>query len=296
MELHQLRYLVLLSEELSFTRAARRGNVAQPALSRQIQKLEDELGVPLVDRTSRRVTLTSTGADVVERARRILEEVDATRAAAAGVATLLRGRLALGMTLTPGPFDVAAALADFHAQHPDVELVLKEELSVGLAERLRRDEIDLAIVSAISERHRAGLQLQPISSEPLQVVVAPEHRLATRSWVRLRDLAQERFVSFPRGATIRETVEAAAREDGFTPAVALESNETGRIRALVARGLGVTVLPASDVARPGPDVVALPLRGHRLTHAVHLARRRERHLPPAAVAFAATCAPGEAPR
>jgi DNA-binding transcriptional LysR family regulator len=287
MELHQLRYLVLLSEELSFTRAARRGNVAQPALSRQIQKLEDELGVPLVDRTSRRVTLTDTGAEVVERARRILEEVDATRAAAQGVATLVRGRLALGMTLTPGPFDVADALAAFADRHPEVELVLKEELSLGLADLLRRDEIDLAVISGIPERARAGLALQALSTEPLRVVVAPGHRLAGRSWIRLKDLEGERLISFPPGATIRETVVAAAHAAGFTPAIALESNETTRIRALVARGLGVTVLPASDVARPGPEVVALPLRGVRLTHDVFLARRRERHLPPAAVAFAA---------
>jgi DNA-binding transcriptional LysR family regulator len=284
MELHQLRYLVLLAEELSFTRAAARGNVAQPALSRQIRKLEDELGVPLVDRTSRRVTLTPTGADVVQRARRILEEVDATRAAVHGVATLLRGRLTLGMTLTPGPFDVAAALAGFHAQHPEVELALKEDLSLALAERLRRDELDLAIVAAIPERARAGLALRPLSSEPLQVVVPPTHRLASRSWLRLTDLAAERFVSFPPGATIRETVTTAARAAGFTPTIALESNETTRILALVARGLGITILPASDARRPG--LVALPLRGTHLTHDVFLAHRRERHLPPAAVAFA----------
>jgi LysR family transcriptional regulator, transcription activator of glutamate synthase operon len=285
MELHQLRYLVLLSEELSFTRAAARGNVAQPALSRQIQKLEAELGVPLVDRTSRRVTLTPTGAEVVGRARRILEEVDATRAAAQGVAQLMRGRLALGVTPTPGPFDVAAALAAFHERHPDVELVLKEELSVTLADRLRRDELDLAVVSAIPERARAGLELRALSSEPLQVVVAPGHRLAGRRWVRLTDLARERFVSFPPGATIRETLTTAALDAGFTPTVAFEANEPTRIRALVATGLGLTLLPASDAVRPGPTVVALPLRGTHLTHDVLLAHRRERHLPPAARYF-----------
>jgi DNA-binding transcriptional LysR family regulator len=287
MELHQLRYLVLLSEELSFTRAAARGNVAQPALSRQIQKLEDELGVPLVDRTSRRVSLTPTGVDVVGRARKILEEVDATRAAAQGVAALVRGRLVLGMTPTPGPFDVAAALSGFHREHPDVELVLKEELSVSLADRLRRDELDLAIVSAIPERSRAGLELRPLSSEPLQVVLPPSHRLASRSWLRLKELSGERFVSFPPGATIRETLVAAARAAGFTPTITLESNDTTRIRALVATGLGITLLPTSDAARPGPPVIALPLRGTHLTHDTFLAHRRERHLPPAASAFAA---------
>lgn len=291
MELHQLRYLVLLSEELSFTRAAARGNVAQPALSRQIQKLEDELGVPLVDRTSRRVSLTPTGAEVVQHARRILDEVDATRTAVQGVTALLRGRLTLGVTLTPGPFDVAAALAAFHEQHPAVELSLKEELSIVLADRLRRDELDLAIISGLPERARAGLALRPLSSEPLQVVLPPHHRLASRSWLRLRDLAPEPFIAFPPGATIRESFEQAAAAAGFTPSITLESNDTARIRALVSHGLGITLLPTTDAARPGPPIIALPLRAADLTHTIHLAHRRERHLPPAATAFAAGLQP-----
>lgn len=285
MELHQLRYLVLLSEELSFTRAAARGNVAQPALSRQIQKLEAELGVPLVDRTSRRVSLTPTGVEVVAHARRILEEVDATHATVHGATTLLRGRLALGMTLTPGPIDIASTLAAFHREHPAIELSLKEDLSVALADRLRRDELDLAIVSAIPERARSGLTLRPLSSEPLLLVLPPTHRLAARRHLRLGDLASESYISFPPGATIRETFEAAARAAGFSPHITLESNDTTRIRALVSAGLGITLLPTSDTTTTGPPITTRPLRGTPLTHDTFLAHRTDRHLPPAAVSF-----------
>ncbi|HEY6759968.1 MAG TPA: LysR substrate-binding domain-containing protein [Baekduia sp.] len=285
MELHQLRYLVLLAEELSFTRAAARGRVAQPALSRQIRKLEDDLGIPLVDRTTRRVSMTPAGTAVVERARRILDEVEATRALAEGVSTLLTGRLAIGMTPTPGPFDGIAALAAYHRLHPGVELVLREDLSVALADQLRRDALDVAFVSAIPDRDRAGLQLLTLSSEDLRLIVGPQHPLAGRRTVRMEALAAERFVAFPEGATIRRAVEDAARAAGFTPAAAFESNEPSRLRALVARGLGVSFLPASDVDRPGPEVASLALRGRRLTYEVLLAWRRERRLPPAAAAF-----------
>jgi DNA-binding transcriptional LysR family regulator len=229
--------------------------------------------------------MTAAGSAVVQRARHILDEIDATRALAHGQSTLLTGRLAIGTTPTPGPFDGIAALAAFHDRHPGVELVLREELSVALADRLRRDELDLAFVSAIPERARAGLELHPLASEELRLVVGPEHRLAGRTTVRLEDLAAERFVSFPAGATIRQAIDDAARAAGFTPAAAFESNEPSRIRALVARGLGVSFLPASDVDRPGPDIASLRVRGRRMNYEVFLAWRRERRRSPAAGAF-----------
>src|SRR4051812_10477335 len=101
MELRQLEYLVLLSEELNFTRAAQRGSVAQPALSRQIRKLEDELRIPLVDRTTRRTKLTPAGVEVSERARRVLADVDGIRNVAREATALLAGRVVMGVTTTP---------------------------------------------------------------------------------------------------------------------------------------------------------------------------------------------------
>ena len=149
MELHQLRYLVLVAEERSFTRAAARANVAQPALSRQVRKLEDELGVPFVDRTSRRVRVTEHGAALVERARRVLTEIDDARAEVRDVRELLGGRVVIGLTPTTGPLDVAQVLGAFHVEHPAVEVAFREGLSVTLADQLRADEIDLAFVSGI---------------------------------------------------------------------------------------------------------------------------------------------------
>ena len=286
MNLSQLRYVVLLAEELNFTRAAARAHVAQPALSRQVRKLEDELGVPLVDRTTRRVQMTPAGLEIVERSRRILDEIDALRSVGKDAAALLTGRVAIGLTPTPGPFDAAPALADFHARHPDIELALTEELSVSLVRRLRRDEIDLAFVSAVPDRMRVGLEMHRLAAEPLRVVVSAQHRLAARRSVRLRELAAEPFISFPMGATIRETITAAALAAGFAPQTRFESNDTSRIRTLVAHGLGIAVLPASDIARAGAAVAGLDIRGDRLVHEIFLARRSGRWLAPAAAAFA----------
>src|ERR1700712_4450037 len=145
MEIRQLRYLVALAEERHFTRAAARASVAQPALSRQIRSLEVELGVPLVDRTSRRVALTEAGERLGARARRVLAEVEAARGEALDLRELLRGRVAIGVSTTPGPVDVAALLAAFHREHPGVELDVGDALSTELARRLRADELDVAL-------------------------------------------------------------------------------------------------------------------------------------------------------
>jgi LysR family transcriptional activator of glutamate synthase operon len=282
MEIRQLRYLLLLSEELNFTRAAKRGNVAQPALSRQIQKLEEELGIPLVDRTSRRVKLTPDGFDFVARARRALDELDAARAAAQSAVDLLSGRVTIGMTQTPGPLNAPRLLAAFHRLHPDVDLALQEDLSVRLADRLRADDLDLGFLSNIDVRARRGLEMQSLASEELLLVIARHHPLAAQNEVRMRDLAHERFVAFPAGATIREAVESAAQQAGFQPRVAFESNEIARTRALVAEGLGIAVLPRSDALGPGPDVVPLRIRDRTLVHEVFVAWRSGRRPTPAA--------------
>jgi LysR family transcriptional activator of glutamate synthase operon len=287
MEIRQLRYLVALAEAQHFTKAAARVNVAQPALSRQIGKLEAELGVPLVDRTSRRVVLTDAGARLADRARRVLGELDAARAEAQELRALVRGRVSLGVTTTPGGVDVAALLAAFHRRHPGVELGVREDLSVALAHDLRADELDAALVTAVGERHRRQLAMVRVGDEPLRLCVGPRHPLAGRRTVRMADLRAEAFVAFHPGATIRGLVERAAARAGFEPRVAFEVGDVARSLAIVGEGLGVSVLPRSQAERPDAGVVALPLRDRDLRHELFLAWRAGREASPAARAFLA---------
>src|SRR5207237_8493850 len=118
MELRQLRYLVALDEERHFTRAAAREHVAQPALSQQIRRLEEEVGLALVERTTRRVKVTDAGHCLVARARRILAEVDAARDELQALTGIRTGHLSVGVMHTMGPVDVSVALAFFHQRHP----------------------------------------------------------------------------------------------------------------------------------------------------------------------------------
>jgi DNA-binding transcriptional LysR family regulator len=285
MEIRQLRYLVALARELSFTTAAARSNVAQPALSRQIRKLEEELGTALVDRTSRRVQMTPVGQRLADRARVILDELEAARSEVVQETQLVSGILAVGATQTPGPVDVARLLYDYHAQHPRIDLAVREELSVSIADRLRADEIDLGIIAEISESARKGLELELIASEPLVVSLPAEHRLASRQEIDFGDLSDEPFVLFPEGATIRETFDALAASHGVNPHAAFLTTDTDRMCELVALGLGVSLLPRSDAYRHGRNIAIAAIRGQDLVYNVYLARRRGRSLSPAANAM-----------
>lgn len=282
MELRQLEYFVLLAEELNFTRAAERGNVAQPALSRQIRKLEEEFGVPLVDRTTRRTTLTAAGREFLWRARTILEQVGAARSAASEQSQLLSGRLTIGLTQTSGSLDIPGLLAKYHRAHPNVELAVRENISMRLAEQLRADQLDLAFLTAIPIRARDQLGFEPLLTEDLVAAVGADHRLARRRSLKIADLKHEPLIAFPPGATIRSTVDAAATDAGFAAQVAFEITEVRRALALVAEGLGVAVLPKPDVQLAPPDVAAIPIRRPQMRHELFVARRIGRQPSPAA--------------
>lgn len=285
MELRQLRYLVALADEQHFTRAAARSHVAQPALSQQIRKLEEELGVSLVHRTTRRVALTEAGTLLVARARRVLAELDAADAELQQLTGLLSGRVTIGLTQTPGPYDLLPLLAAFHSRCPEVELAVREDLSTRLAAELRADALDVAMVSNVGAADREGLVLEPLASEPLVAVLPLSHRLAARRRITLGDLRDDGFVAFREGATIREAVARAALDAGFAPRIAFEVHELARTRAIVAAGLGVAVLPRSDARAPGPDVASVDLVRPTLRHEISLAWRAGRQHAPAARAL-----------
>jgi len=285
MDLRQLRYLVALAEEGNFTRAAASVHVAQPALSQQIRRLEEELGLALVERTTRRVTLTEAGGLLVVRARRILAELEAASSELEAVRGMYTGHVTLGAMHTMGPVDLSLAVAVFAERHPNVLFTVREQSSEEIAEMLRVDELDLAFLSVTERVESHGLGLHRLVLEELVAVLPPGHRLARRRQLRIADLADEPFVSFRAGARLRELLMSAGREAAFEPRVTLESNESQRIRRLVSRGLGVAILPRSDAEGPGAEVAVVTLTEPRLERDITLAWREGRRHAPAAAEF-----------
>jgi DNA-binding transcriptional LysR family regulator len=285
MELRQLRYLVALAEEGNFTRAAANEHIAQPAMSQQIRRLEDELGLALVERTTRRVALTEAGEALVVRSRRILAELESADAELQALRGVHTGHVTIGAMHTMGPVDLSLVLALFRERHPDVRFTVREQTSEEMAEMLRVDELDLAFLSVTERVESRGLGLHQLVSEELVVLLPREHRLSRRAQLRMAELDGESFISFREGARLRELLMSAGREAGFEPQVPLESNESQRVRRLVSRGLGVAILPRSDAEGFGADVAVVSLTKPSLRRDITIAWREGRRLSPAAAEF-----------
>ncbi len=285
MDIRQLRYFVALVDERHFTRAAAREHIAQPALSQQIRRLEEEVGLALVERTSRQVRITPAGEMLVARAHRILAELEAAEAELQALRGVQTGHVTVGAMHTMGPIDLSLALADFHERHPGVELTVQEASSEELAEMLRVDRLDFAFLSVTERIESHGLGLFPLVSEELVLVLSPGHSLARRKSIRMEELREEQFISYRPGSRLRELLLTAGASAGYEPSVKLESNESGRIRRLVARNLGVALLPRSDAVGPGAEVAMVTLREPHLHRDIMLAWRAERRLSPAAAEF-----------
>ena len=244
MELRQLEYFVAVAEEANFTRAAERIHVAQPAVSAQIQRLERELGQPLLDRSHRAVRLTGAGEAALPFARAALAAVADIHVAVDEVTQLVRGSITIG-TVTSHSVDIAGLLADFHAEHPTVEITLSTDSSDTLVEKVRTGRLDAAIVSIGPDERPDGLDVEVVTDEAIQAAVSRTDELASRTRVRLRDLADRQLIALPAGAGIRHQFDAACAKAGVNPRIAFEASTPLALADLAERGLGVAIVPAS---------------------------------------------------
>lgn len=256
MELRQLGYFLAVAQEESFTRAAQAMHVAQPGISQQIRRLERDLGEPLFDRSNQTVRLTPAGMAFLPHARAALAATDAGRAAIAELHGLVHGQLRLGTIQGVPQVDLTGLLASFHAAHPGVDITLREEHPEPLIEQLYRGDHDAAILGLSHPEAPDGLSIDVISIEPLVLVTSPEHRFGDRRQVAVSELRRESFVMLPRASALRRHVEDACGSAGFPPRIALETSDVHLLSGLVARGLGVTIVPRS-VAAAGGDRHAL---------------------------------------
>jgi DNA-binding transcriptional LysR family regulator len=260
MELRHLRYFCALADELHFRRAAAQLHIAQPALSEQIRKLETELGVRLLDRDRRRVTLSPAGAAFLREARTALDHAERAAEAARRAARGEIGQLRIGLTNSAAHEALPAIVPAFRAAYPDVGLVLRD-LSIGeQMPLLLAGEIDLGFVRP--RPHEPGLRCETVTRETFVAVLPSGHRLADGGEIEAGELAGEPFVLWPRQRSpeLYDRLLGYCRDAGFVPTIAQEANEIPTILGLVAAGLGVSLLAESVRALHRDGVALRPLR------------------------------------
>jgi DNA-binding transcriptional LysR family regulator len=243
MELRQLAYVVAVAEEASFTRAAAREHVAQPAVSAQVRRLEAELGQALFARGPGPVTPTAAGEAVLPFARGALAAAAGVRTAVEELAGLVRGRVAVGVVPSVTP-RLAGVLAGFHADHPGVEITLVEDPSERLVQGVRAGRLDFALAGLAGDGP-AGLAAATVTDERLVAAVAGGHRLASRRSVSLRALRDEALIALPPGTGGRTALDRGFAALGLAPRVTLEAGDPRVLMDLAGRGLGVAIVPES---------------------------------------------------
>lgn len=264
MTLSELRYLVAVADLRHFGHAAERCHITQSTLSIQLRKLEDFLGVTLVERTSRQINITPIGQRIVTKARRILEEADQICDLARQNEGLLNSGLKLGVIPTLSPYLFPVFLDALHHAYPQLRMILHEDLTANLIEALAAYEVDVVLLALPQEVH--GLHALPLFDEPFWVAFPAGDPLGKRTAISEHDFADRKLLLLAEGHCLREQALAVCgQQSNKSPAFSdvLHASSLETICTMVAAGLGCTLLPALAVPRlavSGSGVEARPFK------------------------------------
>jgi LysR family transcriptional regulator, hydrogen peroxide-inducible genes activator len=240
-KLKDLRYLVAVADTRHFGRAAQRCFVSQPTLSAQLKKLEDYLGVQLVERQPKRVTLTDAGEEIVARARRILEASDEVVTLARTYRDPLAGPLRVALLPTIGPYLLPQVMPAIRKALPRLSVLLFEYRTEPMLQKLHAAEVDVGILALPVALD--GLESRDLYEEPFELAVPEQHRLARRASVRIDDLKDEPLLLLEEGHCLRDQALAVCSRAGTEPSQDFRATSLETLRQMVAAGAGITLLP-----------------------------------------------------
>ena len=261
MELRHLRYFAAVSEHLHFGRAAEHLHISQPPLTRQIQQLEEALGVTLFARNNRRVELTAAGHLLLTEAKPLLAQFDGLKHRVGESAAGRVGKLAIGFISVADYHVLPSLLREFQSRYPHVVLSLREATTDMQLDALRDGAIDIGIV--LAPLNDSSLQFQPLFQEELVAVLPANFDLRDRAKpISVKALADQPFVMFPRHSApgLHDAITGACDRAGFAPRVAQEAIQMQTIISLVSVGMGVALVPASLTNLGRAGVIYRPLK------------------------------------
>lgn len=278
--LRQLRVLLAVAEHAGFARAGGDIGLSQPAVSQAIRSLEAELGVKLLDRTTREVVLTAAGQSLVAPLKRVLGELDGVLDEARGLGAAARGIVHIASAPTISGGLMPQVLATARQRFPDIQVRLSDQAQQLAIEGVRGGAVDFAVLVGMDEADPL-IEQQPLVEERFVLVCPTGHALATKKDVKLKDLAGWPLVLLDHSSGSRPLIDRACVRAGVVLQVAIDVGHPATAFRMVQAGLGVSVLPALSLPLPSNKLVAVPVEA-ALSRQVVLAKRRQRSLSPAA--------------
>ncbi|RWG44525.1 MAG: LysR family transcriptional regulator [Mesorhizobium sp.] len=281
MEMFQVRYVLAAAKMLNFTKAATDCNVSQPALTKAVKTLEDELGAPLFHREGKRVLLSEFGRSILPHLQQIMQEAHATRTLADNFRLLNQVPIRLGVMSTIGHVKLARFLAKFQRDYHGVELEVSEASVQELKNRLEQGDLDLAVLNPL-EGLGAAFRVHDLYSERYVVVFAPDHRLASLNAIKLVDLSQEPYVD-RLSCEMRDLVMGVCRERNVCLYARFRSEREDWIQSMVLARIGFAFMPEYSVT--SPELLQRPLIEPAVARTVSLASVPGRPYSPATAAL-----------
>jgi LysR family hydrogen peroxide-inducible transcriptional activator len=240
MEIDQLRYFLRVADLANFTRAAEALGISQPALSRSIQKLEEELGQPVFERKTRSVSLTDAGTLLQARAQQVLSILEDTKAEITDDGQ--SGRVRVGAIPTIAPYFLPEVLRRFSEEFPEATLIVQENTTDALLRSCTQGEIDLAILALpVPARY---LEVEELFEEELLLVMPPDHPLVDKAKIRLSDVEPYPFVLLDEAHCLSENIVSFCRQRSFQPVSVERTSQLAMVQELVSLSHGVSMIPA----------------------------------------------------
>ncbi len=285
MEFRQLQYVIQIAKEQNFSRAAEKLHIAQPSLSQQLSKLEQELGLLLFRRTTNSVELTQAGTVFIERAQQIVDTIEQLKQEMDDIAQMRRGRLVVGTLPITGSHVLPLVLPAFGEQYPQIEVVLMEETTSKLEQLTASGGTDISLLTLPLIDN--SLTWTPYMEEEICLAVPPQHPLASRnSPIAISELQAEPFIGLKRGQGFRQITVEFCMQAGFQPQFVFESSNIETVQSLVAGGMGIAFVPQMLTRPKGSDFRPVYLQlDPRPSRTLVIVSRKGRYLSKAAEAF-----------
>jgi LysR family transcriptional activator of glutamate synthase operon len=282
LDFHQIRYFQKLAEVQNFSQAATELSLSQPALSRSISRLEEEVGVPLFERKSRGVEINKYGKIFLQHVTKALMEIEQAKEKIQDLVHPFHGTVSLGFVFTHGLSFVPELCGNFHKLYPNVNFNFTQAAAMKIVEQVEANEIDVGICSLTEPLEH--LNHYPILREEVFLLVPKNHRLANAENVSLEELKDEEFVLFNHKTAFRSFSENLFREAGFIPKASYEAEEERTLTGLVGAGFGITLMhniPEIDQSK----ISIIPINKPKCERMTYMIWRKEGFISPASESF-----------
>lgn len=283
MDIKHLQYFLEVTRSGSFTRAANQLYITQPAISRIIKSLEDEVGVPLFIRSRKQLSLTDAGRVLYEHAQIFDQQFEQLKTELDHLFTLEKGHIRIGLPSIINSFFFSELIASFHKEYPEITFQLVEDGSKRIEEKVVNDTLDFGVV-VLPENHDL-FDYYSFVQEELKLVVPAAHHLVHEQIVSLKELEGEDFIMFNQDFALRDRIINACREAGFIPSIISETSQLDFIEEMVASNLGITLLPESTYTELTMDVKEISLSNPKIGWNLAIIWKQEDHMSQVAKEF-----------